>query len=156
MAALSWLRSRPPGELQRWSFELGQALCITEQWQEAKQIFQELAGESPRKIECQGYLGSLAVRLGDRAGAERIAESLGALDGRYRFGLHTYCCAHIASLLGEKDEAVALLRNAFAQGYRFSISVHRDPDFEPLRDYPPCQELLRPKGQRGTATITSK
>ncbi len=144
--AISWLRSRPPGELQRWRFELGRASYLAEQWQEAKQIFQKLAGESPQKIEYQGYLGSLAVRLGDRAGAERIAESLGALAERYRFGQHTYCRARIASLLGEKDKAVDLLRAAFSHGCRFSISVHRDPDFEPLRDYPSYRELLRPKG----------
>ena len=117
-----------------------------EHWQEARETFKELAGESPQNIDFQGYLGALAVRLGDRPAAERIAEALRALDGRYRFGLQTYCRARIASLLGEKEKAVALLREAFAQGYRFSISVHRDIDYEPLRDYPPYQELIRPKG----------
>jgi hypothetical protein len=38
------------------------------------------------------------------------------------------------------------LQDAFGQGYRFTISVHRDPDFEPLRNYPPYQDLIRPKG----------
>jgi tetratricopeptide (TPR) repeat protein len=167
---ISWMRSRPPEELKRWRFQLGQAYYLTEHWQEAGQIFKELAGESPQNIDFQGYLGTyssvilpqsglreffmaiqgylggLAVRLGNRAEAERIADSLGLLDRRYRFGQHTYCRARIASLLGEKEKAVALLREAFAQGYRFTITVHRDPDFEPLRDYPPYQELLRPKG----------
>jgi hypothetical protein len=41
---------------------------------------------------------------------------------------------------------VDLLRQAFAQGYRFSLSVHHEPDFERLREYPPFQELVRPKG----------
>jgi tetratricopeptide (TPR) repeat protein len=144
--AISWLGSTSPEEQKKSRFQLGQVYYLMGKWQEAARIFSELARESAQDINYQGYLGALAVRQGDRAGAERIAESLRALDGRYRFGQHTYCRARIASLLGEKDEAVALLRDAFAQGYRFSISVHRDPDFEPLRDYPPYQELLRPKG----------
>jgi len=65
---------------------------------------------------------------------------------RYKYGQHLYCRARIASLLGEKKEAVDLLSQAFAQGYHFSISVHHEPDFEPLRDYQPFQELVRPKG----------
>jgi HEPN domain-containing protein len=46
----------------------------------------------------------------------------------------------------DKHYIPARYPNGFAQGYRFTIAVHRDPDFEPLRDYPPYQELLRPKG----------
>jgi hypothetical protein len=107
-------------------------------------IFRELARESPQDINYQGYLGALAVRLGDRASAERIAEALRLFDGRYRFGRRTYCRARIASLLGEKEKAVDLLRAAFTQGYRFTITVHRDPDFEPLRNYPLYQDLIRP------------
>jgi hypothetical protein len=43
---------------------------------------------------------------------------------------------------------VALLRDAFAQGtlYIADPVPHVDVDFEPLRDYGPFQELLRPKG----------
>jgi tetratricopeptide (TPR) repeat protein len=143
---ISWLRSRPPEELKRLRFQLGQALYLTERWEEARQIFRELVREAPENIEVLGYLGAVACRLGDRPEAERVDDALQTLDGRYRFGRHTYCRARIASLLGRREEAVELLREAFAQGYRFSISVHREPDFEPLRDYPPYQELIRPKG----------
>jgi hypothetical protein len=30
--------------------------------------------------------------------------------------------------------------------FGYSVWVHRDIDFESLRDYPPFQELMRPKG----------
>ena len=84
--------------------------------------------------------------MGDMVGAERISEALGKLDGRYRYGLHTYWRARIAALLNEKGKAVELLSEAFSQGYKFSISVHHDPDFQRLLDYPPYQKLIAPKG----------
>ena len=46
----------------------------------------------------------------------------------------------------ERDEAVDLLRRAFAQGLAFGLWVHVDPDLEPLRGYPPYEEIVRPKG----------
>ena len=54
--------------------------------------------------------------------------------------------ARIAAALGEPDEAVALVRDALASGYRHSLALHRDVYLEPLRDYPPYQELTRPRG----------
>ncbi len=44
------------------------------------------------------------------------------------------------------DEAVDLLREAFAQGRQYGIWRHRDPTLEPLRCYPPFEELVRPEG----------
>jgi hypothetical protein len=41
---------------------------------------------------------------------------------------------------------VSLLRDAFAQGVAHGAYLHADIDLEPLREYPPFQELLRPKG----------
>lgn len=143
--AVSCLRSRSPEELRSRRSELATALYVTEHWKESREIFKELAAEDPQNIDFQGSLGALAARLGEHAEAERITEALRKLEARYRYGLHTYCRARIASLLGEKEKAVALLREAFAQGYYFSISIHRDPDFEPLRNYPPYKELIKPK-----------
>jgi tetratricopeptide (TPR) repeat protein len=143
---ISWLDARPPGELKGLRLQRGRALYFVGRWEEARKVFQELAREEPQNIEIQGYLGALACRLGNRAEAERIDKDLSMQNPRYRYGRHLYCRARIASLLGQKDKAVELLSEAFAQGYRFSISVHHDPDFEPLRNYPPYQELIRPKG----------
>jgi hypothetical protein len=62
------------------------------------------------------------------------------------FGRESYWQACIAALLGEKERAMTLLHDAYTQGRAFTIWLHRDMDLEPLRDYPPFQELLRPKG----------
>ena len=63
----------------------------------------------------------------------------------YLFGRHTVWRARIQALLGERDAAVALLRDAFARGYPHAHGLHIDLAFASLRDYPPFQELLKPK-----------
>jgi hypothetical protein len=54
--------------------------------------------------------------------------------------------ARIASLLGDEAAAVALLREALAQGREYGPGLHAELDFQPLWDFPPYQELMRPKG----------
>ncbi len=56
--------------------------------------------------------------------------------------------ARIAALLGDREEAMTLLQQAIdkAANYGFGVWLHRDMDFESLRDYPPFQEFTRPKG----------
>jgi hypothetical protein len=41
---------------------------------------------------------------------------------------------------------VALLREAFSQGRAYELDLHREIDFEPLRDDRSFEEFLRPKG----------
>jgi hypothetical protein len=54
--------------------------------------------------------------------------------------------ARIAALRGDRAGAVTLMRQAFDQDLIGRMYLHIDPDFESLRDFPPYQELLRPKG----------
>ena len=49
-------------------------------------------------------------------------------------------------LLGEKAQAVDLMREVFAQGWTFTVDIHSDMDLEPLADDPAFRELMRPKG----------
>jgi hypothetical protein len=62
----------------------------------------------------------------------------------YIWGNHTYWGARIGSLLGEKEQAVMMLREALSQG-RSYLRLHADVDLEPLRGHPPSQELVKPK-----------
>jgi hypothetical protein len=41
---------------------------------------------------------------------------------------------------------VELLREALAQGKEYGMGTHSGTDFEPLQDYPPFKELIKPKG----------
>lgn len=58
--------------------------------------------------------------------------------------------ARIAALLGNRVEAISHLKRAFDEGLMYypSYRLWRQYrfDFEGMADYPPYQELLRPKG----------
>jgi tetratricopeptide (TPR) repeat protein/predicted Ser/Thr protein kinase len=146
--ALAWAEGRPEAERKTgtWRSFYAGALYDAGRWDEAKRIFESLGAEHPENIDYQGYLGALAARRGDRAEALRVSEELGKLDRPFLFGRHLYWRACIASLLGEKEQSVALLKESFAQGASYGVTFHRDINLEPLWDYPPFKELLRPKG----------
>jgi hypothetical protein len=64
----------------------------------------------------------------------------------YLWGANTYWRGVIAAALGELEESVILFRQAFSEGQRFWWWMVSMVEAEPLRDYPPFQELMRPKG----------
>jgi tetratricopeptide (TPR) repeat protein len=129
-----------------YRYPLAQALYLAERWQESQALFEELFEENPENIDYQGYLGTLAARLGDEEEALRISEELKNIDRPYLFGGHTYWRACIASLFGEKQKAVELLTEAFNQGRAYGAYLHNNIELESLQDYPPFQELIKPKG----------
>jgi len=148
--AIDWCRSRPQEEAESEELRvcLAHALFYAERWDEARALFEELAAESPEDMDYTGWLGTLAARRGDREEALRISAELEHLDRPYMFGMNMYWCGCISALLGENERAVGFLREAFARGCRHGgdVNLHCDMDLESLRDYPPFQELMRPKG----------
>jgi tetratricopeptide (TPR) repeat protein/predicted Ser/Thr protein kinase len=146
--AVEWAESRPEAERRTEARQrfYAYALYHAGRWDEAGRIFESLAAGHPEDINYQGSLGTLAARRGDREGAMRVFGELAKLERPFLFGRHLYWQACIASLLGEKERAVALLEEAFSQGLDYGVHLHRNIDLEPLWDYPPFIELLRPKG----------
>ena len=94
-------------------------------------------------------LGISSARTGDRTTAEEAAARLKALGDppdAPRRGWATYMRACIAAHLGDREEALGLVRRALAEGMRYGIYHHNNPFNEPLRDDPEFQEIMRPKG----------
>jgi len=102
----------------------------------------------PEQLDYIGYLGAIAARQQNRREALRRDSELAALTRRYLYGRHTMWRARIHALLGEREVAVSLIREALRQGYPHAHSLHTDVALEPLREFPPFQELLRPKDFR--------
>ncbi len=100
---------------------------------------------APEELDYVGYLGAVAARLPNREEALRRDRVLAAMTRPYLYGRHTMWRARIHALLGERDVALGMIREALRQGYPHVHALHTDVAFEPLRDYPPFQELLRPK-----------
>ncbi len=143
---IEWYRAWPRDLTRRLREEHATALYWAERWAEAEAIVRALAKEEPDNVEYLGRLATLAARTGRQGEARRLAGPLRALDPRDLFGRDAFWRAAIAAQLGEKKEAVELLNEAFVRGHYFQTHLHRNIDFEPLWDYSPFQELLRPKG----------
>jgi tetratricopeptide (TPR) repeat protein/tRNA A-37 threonylcarbamoyl transferase component Bud32 len=139
---VQWCEEHDPGNIEARA----DALCRAERWDEAYALYKELAVEDPGEWYYMVCLGLVAARLGDTEEARRIANELKNMERKYLFGSHTYNRACIHALLGEHAEAVRLLQESLQQGCIFIDYMHCDMDLEPLRDYPPFQELLKPKG----------
>ena len=129
---------------------LAQRLYDAERWEEARHVAESIAKDMPDDVSAMGLLGTLAARRGDRTTALAISERLRRLNEPFLFGQHTYSRACIAAQLGDKEAAVALLRQSVNEGLPvwegLAFTLHRDIDLEPLRGFPPYEELIRPKG----------
>jgi tetratricopeptide (TPR) repeat protein len=151
---IAWYESRPaaepPSDLQRRG--LGATYFEAGRLDDARQVLLGLAAlrtdpaDLDRLTAMAGYLGVIAARQGNREEALRIDRMLRAMTQPYLFGRHTLWRARIHALLGNREQAVNLLRTALGQGFPSITSLHTDLAFDSLRDYPPFAELLKPKG----------
>lgn len=109
-------------------------------------MLEGIARIAPDSVAPRAALGLIAARQGDRAAALRISASLDGMARPYLFGQIPYWQARIAAVLGQREQAVTLLRRAFAEGREFGLDDHVDPDLRLLRDDPAYLELIRPRG----------
>jgi len=145
--ALAWYRRNleVEGETEQSLRSLGFALYAAEQWDEAEELFGRLAREHPDYRDYTGYLGTLAARRGAVEEAERVRESILALDEPFDYGMEEYWAACISAQLGDRDGAMDYLRAAYSEGAGLGLHVHQDPDLQPLWDYPPFKRFLEPR-----------
>ena len=145
--ALQWFEARPEQEKASPTNRFDQAvtLYILRKWAEAAQLFERLHIDVPDKVDYLGYLGGVAVQMGNKEEALKISKQLEEDQRPYLFGNPTFWRARIAALLGDKEGAVNLIRQAMKEGYDYS-SLHPCEDFESLADYPPYIQLMKPKG----------
>jgi DNA-binding SARP family transcriptional activator len=144
--AIAWYARRPGAEQAHHRRALARTLYEAGRWTEARALFEDLAAEHPGNVQLLGHLGALAARRGDRAEAERISTALAASLQPYLRGGHTLWRARVAAQLGEHEQALHLLREAFSQGQPYGAWVHTDPDLIPLRHLSSFRQLVRPKG----------
>ena len=153
--AIQWLNDRPDEEKAKKDYRvvLAYVYYAGEKWPESRILFEGLLKEDPENLWYLRNCGALAARRGDSEEALRISKQLEETKKPYLWGLPTYHRAAIASLLGEKETAVRLLQEAISQGMSYVYAgppprwnLDEDMDLDPLRDYPPFKELIKPKG----------
>jgi len=124
---------------------LAVALLYAEGLASAQELLAKLRRQEPGSPQLLGQMGVIAAMRGRRDEADRFLADLGRLRLRYSLGERDYWRAAIAAWLGRKSEATRLLQQAFSEGYDQS-EVRCALPLEPLRSYPPFEELTRPKG----------
>jgi tetratricopeptide (TPR) repeat protein/predicted Ser/Thr protein kinase len=123
------------------------ALYCAEEWEEAAVLLEQLLLELPDSETTRGTLAAIAARRGEPEEALRLLGEPPEGSAPWVAAGHTLWRARIAALLGEQQRAVDLLQAAVAEGALVvPAQAHYHMDFEPLRDYPPFQEFVRPKG----------
>ena len=145
--ARQWYENRPQDEKASAAnrYYLGQVFFYLERWPEAQVIFENLYKDVPSNLNYISYCGQLAAISGDREKALDISKQLDEKKPRYRSGASVCYRAQIAAWLGDKEGAVALLRQAVSLGYPYP-SIHGSMCWERLKDYPPFIQLIKPKG----------
>jgi hypothetical protein len=125
---------------------LANTLLQLGRWDEARALLEGLQKEFPEGVAHLGRLGIVAARQGRTQDAQQIATALRDIERPYLRGIHTLWRARVAAVLGERENALSLLRESLAQGQPFGPWLHIDDGFESIRSEPAFRELLEPKG----------
>jgi DNA-binding SARP family transcriptional activator len=143
--ALAWYGAQPETDQPRLVPMLAVTLYEAGKWEGARVYFAELSARAPRNPEYLGRLGTIAARQGKPEAARQMAESLASAPFPYSRGVPTLWRARIAAQLGEKDQAVMLLRQAISEGQGYGLWLHTDVDLDPLRGHREFRAMLRPR-----------
>jgi tetratricopeptide (TPR) repeat protein len=149
--AFAELRNRPESEKASviYRSDLVNCLMALDKWDEARDEIEALDKADPDNLSHQ-FLGALiAAKLGNREEAQRISDELGRVEQPYPLSfIIPFYQGGIAAFLGEKDKAVKFLQKAHAHGLGFGTAnmFPFNQALEPLFDYPPFKEFVKPKG----------
>jgi tetratricopeptide (TPR) repeat protein/tRNA A-37 threonylcarbamoyl transferase component Bud32/TolB-like protein len=122
------------------------AFYAAERWAEAETILAELLNTQPDNPTYLRRRGVALAKLGRRDEAVEMARRLDGLQGRPNIrGTHVAAQAEIAAALGDREEALRLLRRAFDEGYAYGIVIHREPAYDVMWGFAPWDNLVRPR-----------
>jgi tetratricopeptide (TPR) repeat protein len=136
-----------PADYQSRS-HLGMCLRALNRHEEARRADEDVLRVVERHVELYPedaralYLGATAaLQVGDRDRClEWLARAL-AIDPEESAILYNVACTY--SLMGETDQAIALLEKAVRNGFGHKEWIENDPDFASLRDHPRFQALMQ-------------
>ena len=127
---------------------LVQSLGVAGRLEEARVICERLVAENPDHSAWVFWLGVVSAQMGDRDTAEKMIARFEDFEEQTVDPYEPVLVrAVITAGLGDRDEALRLLREAIASGFGNYVDLHNRPFyFESLRDDPEFLEIVRPKG----------
>jgi len=139
--AIEWYSASDP---EFYKPSIAEAHYWTEEWDEAKRLFQEIVDHDPNNKAAHIRLGTLAARIGDEDQARSTLEYLASRSQSESEDIFWMAC--ISALLGEKDSAVTYLLSWLDSGLNMRDDIQRHIDFEDLRGYPNFERIFELKG----------
>ncbi len=103
------------------------------------------AAVDSQTISVTGLLAVVSAQQGDTLRARATADSLGMQESARTAGVRDYWRAAILGQLGEREQAVTLLRQSTHEGQTMD-GWHADEALRALHGYPPFDQLITPKG----------
>ena len=145
---LAWLAAKSPREtaLREARVERARALIATHRWGDLHFLADSLWAEDRMSIDAIGFRALAEAEMGDRVGALRSVASIEDVTRPGRVNSAEEWRATIAAAVGQKAEALAHLEQGHPDGSVPDYRWHEDILYELMRDYPPFQEYIRPKG----------
>jgi tetratricopeptide (TPR) repeat protein len=98
---------------------------------------------APENVRARILLAGTYASRGETDNAVRELEKAVASSAHDASTLYNAACAY--SVLGRKEEALSVLKQAIENGYWHFDNIARDPDFENLRDEPAFRLLIKQK-----------
>ena len=148
---LQWLEARPLNETTRLNnrHEYGRTLFFAGRIDEAQQVFDMIVDDFPNDVVNRTHRAFIAASRGDTAlalsDAQVLDDQAEVLSGRQKDMARWWGRGVIFGVLGDQDRAWELFRQfapRWVHGPWQSVRVL----YEPMRGYPPFEEMMRPKG----------
>jgi len=126
-------------------------LYAAERWDDARQMFQDNIDldrvDDGQKAYSRLLIAYIDARQGDEESARRgVEEFLDNQDFVYNESTPYTIQASLEALVGEKEKAVLLLREAAAHGEVMGHHLIHDPELQSLIGYEPFDRLTQPRG----------
>jgi hypothetical protein len=152
---VAWYRSLPVEKQKVEPENFGPAwfLFTAGAWPELAERVKHFRSEKPSSAQWLVYEAIVAAHDGNRRvamSADSVLQNLVKPGGDKTYGvmfvpISLFHRAEIAALLGDRDRAVSLLADSFANGLRYNIYVHANPAFASIRTDPRFVRLMAPR-----------
>jgi len=152
---IEWLESQPAEVLEKVTLHrvrLATSFMLVGQLDAARTMYEAIfEGRPDNDLTKLAFFAHLAAREGrpeEVLRISRLADSVPRPQEGPDKQANSYWRTRIAVALGDRERAVTLLREFLVgpRGGEIYPILHMEFDLEPLWDYPPFQELIRPKG----------
>ncbi len=121
------------------------SLYLAGRMEESQAAALAILKRNPNQLDTLCHLGIVDADLGKASEARAVITQLARLPRKDQLGRLSLLQARILSRLGDKEQALTLLREAAAEGQPLGNSRHLDVAFEKLKGYAPFDEFIRPK-----------